>query len=283
MIRFILICVFLLLFFIISIPLYLVVLVIGLFSKEARAKASQAIACAGFRGVLLISGTRVVVSGLENVPKDTPVLYVANHRSYYDIVTCYPLSKNNTAFLSKKEMLKFPFVNIWMLLMNCQFLDRNDLKKGLKTILKCAELLKGNTSVFVFPEGTRGCNIDAIARYPLWQTYRNFGHGTGHGVGFFLNVHEGPQAIRQDLKDQALLPGMVTSNEPGIYRENSHGIRHENMLLCVSATSNEFGRWYKFETLTLCYFDTSALCLRMWTSGSGSCRQRNPIRSGLSG
>lgn len=156
MIRFILICVFLLLFFIISIPLYLVVLVIGLFSKEARAKASQAIACAGFRGVLLISGTRVVVSGLENVPKDTPVLYVANHRSYYDIVTCYPLSKNNTAFLSKKEMLKFPFVNIWMLLMNCQFLDRNDLKKGLKTILKCAELLKGNTSVFVFPEGTRG-------------------------------------------------------------------------------------------------------------------------------
>lgn len=120
-------------------------------------------------------------------------------------------------------------------------------------------------SAAVFPEGTRGCNIDAIARYPLWQTYRNFGHGTGHGVGFFLNVHEGPQAIRQDLKDQALLPGMVTSNEPGIYRENSHGIRHENMLLCVSATSNEFGRWYKFETLTLCYFDTSALCLELLT------------------
>ncbi len=112
----------------------------------------------------------------------------------------------------------------------------------------------------IFPEGTRGCNIDVIARQPMWQTYRNFGHGTGHGIGFFLNVHEGPQSIRQDLKDQALLPGMVTSNEPGIYREGSHGIRHENMILCIPVAENEFGKWYGFETLTLCYFDTSALC-----------------------
>ena len=112
----------------------------------------------------------------------------------------------------------------------------------------------------IFPEGTRGCNIDGIARQPMWQTYRNFGHGTGHGIGFFLNVHEGPQSIRQDLKDQALLPGMVTSNEPGIYREGSHGIRHENMILCIPVAENEFGKWYGFETLTLCYFDTTALC-----------------------
>ena len=112
----------------------------------------------------------------------------------------------------------------------------------------------------IFPEGTRGCNIDVIARQPMWQTYRNFGHGTGHGIGFFLNVHEGPQSIRQDLKDQALLLGMVTSNEPGIYREGSHGIRHENMILCIPVAENEFGKWYGFETLTLCYFDTTALC-----------------------
>lgn len=111
----------------------------------------------------------------------------------------------------------------------------------------------------IFPEGTRGCNIDAIARQPMWQTCRNFGHGTGHGIGFFLNVHEGPQSIRQDLKDQAILPGMVTSDEPGIYREGFHGIRHENMLLCIPVMSNEFGNWCGFETLTLCYFDTSAL------------------------
>lgn len=111
----------------------------------------------------------------------------------------------------------------------------------------------------IFPKGTRGCNLDAIARQPLWQTYRNFGHGTGHGIGFFLNVHEGPQSIRQELKDQPILPGMVTSDEPGIYRESLHGIRHENMILCIPVTQNEFGEWYGFETLTLCYFDTSAL------------------------
>ncbi|MDE5611830.1 MAG: M24 family metallopeptidase, partial [Odoribacter sp.] len=111
----------------------------------------------------------------------------------------------------------------------------------------------------LFPKGARGCNLDAIARQPMWQTCRNFGHGTGHGIGFFLNVHEGPQAIRQDLKDQPLCPGMVTSDEPGIYREGLHGIRHENMLLCIPVTANEFGEWYGFETLTLCYFDTSAI------------------------
>lgn len=111
----------------------------------------------------------------------------------------------------------------------------------------------------VFPKGTCGCNLDILARQPLWQAYRNFGHGTGHGIGFFLNVHEGPQAIRQELKQQPLYPGMVTSDEPGIYREGFYGIRHENMILCVPITQNEFGEWYGFETLTLCYFDTSAL------------------------
>ena len=111
----------------------------------------------------------------------------------------------------------------------------------------------------IFPKGTRGCNLDILARQAMWQTYRNFGHGTGHGIGFFLNVHEGPQAIRQDLKEQAILPGMVSSNEPGIYREGSHGIRHENMILCKPITVNEFGEWLGFETLTLCYFDTSAI------------------------
>lgn len=111
----------------------------------------------------------------------------------------------------------------------------------------------------VFPKGTKGCNIDIVARQPLWNNKRNFGHGTGHGIGCFLNVHEGPQSIRQDLKDQEILPGMVTSNEPGIYREGSHGIRHENMIVCVPAGDNEFGEWLGFETITLCYFDTSAL------------------------
>lgn len=128
-------------------------------------------------------------------------------------------------------------------------------KEDYTIVLKGMIALTGS----IFPKGTKGCNIDAIARYPLWQACRNFGHGTGHGIGFFLNVHEGPQSIRQELKNQELLPGMLTSDEPGLYREGSHGIRHENMILCIPVCTNEFGEWYGFETLTLCYFDTSAL------------------------
>ena len=118
----------------------------------------------------------------------------------------------------------------------------------------------------VFPEGTPGCRIDAIARRPLWQAMRNFGHGTGHGVGNVLSVHEGPQSIRQNLKDQPMLPRMITSDEPGIYREGCHGIRHENMILCVSKGENEFGRWLGFETLTMTYLDTAPLILSLMDS-----------------
>lgn len=122
-------------------------------------------------------------------------------------------------------------------------------------------VLKGHIALAmaVFPAGTPGCRLDALARAPLWQARRNFGHGTGHGVGFFLGVHEGPQSIRQDLNPQALLPGMVVSCEPGIYREGLYGIRHENLLLCVDDGDNDFGGWLRFEPLTLCHFDTAIL------------------------
>lgn len=122
-------------------------------------------------------------------------------------------------------------------------------------------VLKGmiDLSMAVFPYGTSGSQIDALARMPLWRSRRNFGHGTGHGTGFYLCVHEGPQDIRQNHNAQPLLPGMVTSNEPGIYREGLHGVRHENVVLCKDAGSNEFGRWLEFETLSLCHIDTSAI------------------------
>lgn len=122
-------------------------------------------------------------------------------------------------------------------------------------------VLKGHIdlAMAVFPEGTPGCRLDALAREPLWRSKRNFGHGTGHGVGFFLGVHEGPQDIRQNLNPVALEPGMICSDEPGIYREGQHGVRHENLLLCVDAGGNEFGKWLSFEPLTLCHFDTSII------------------------
>ena len=118
----------------------------------------------------------------------------------------------------------------------------------------------------IFPPGTAGCQIDALAREPLWRARRNFGHGTGHGVGFFLGVHEGPQDIRQNFNSQPLLPDMIVSDEPGIYREGMHGVRHENLLLCRSVGSNEFGSWLGFETLTLCHFDTSCLDVSLLTA-----------------
>ncbi len=129
-------------------------------------------------------------------------------------------------------------------------------------------VLKGHIdlSMAVFPRGTAGCQIDALAREPLWRAKRNYGHGTGHGVGFFLGVHEGPQDIRQNFNPVALEPGMICSDEPGIYREGMHGIRHENLLLCRSVGDNEFGSWLGFEPLTLCHFDTSCLEVSLLTA-----------------
>ncbi|MBO4340357.1 MAG: aminopeptidase P family protein [Bacteroidales bacterium] len=129
-------------------------------------------------------------------------------------------------------------------------------------------VLKGHIdlAMAVFPSGTAGCQIDALAREPLWKKKRNFGHGTGHGVGFFLCVHEGPQDMRQNFNSQPLLPGMVLSDEPGIYREGMHAVRHENLLLCRHISENEFGRWLGFEPLTLCHFDTSCLDVSLLSS-----------------
>jgi Xaa-Pro aminopeptidase len=126
-------------------------------------------------------------------------------------------------------------------------------------------VLKGHIdlAMAVFPEGTHGCRLDALAREPLWRSKRNFGHGTGHGVGWFLGVHEGPLDVRQNLNPTVLQPGMILSDEPGIYREGRHGVRHENLLLVVEAGQNDFGRWLAFETLTLCHFETDALELSL--------------------
>jgi len=117
----------------------------------------------------------------------------------------------------------------------------------------------------VFPRGTAGCHIDALAREPLWQARRNFGHGTGHGIGFFLCDHEGPQEFRQNFNSTPLLPGMILSNEPGLYREGMHGVRHENVMQVRAVGDNEFGSWLGFETITLCHYDTSCLEVSLLT------------------
>ena len=115
-------------------------------------------------------------------------------------------------------------------------------------------ILKGHIALAmaVFPEGTRGAQLDVLARMPIWQQHMNYLHGTGHGVGHFLNVHEGPQSIRMNENPIPLQPGMITSNEPGVYKAGSHGIRTENLVLTVPAGKGMFGNYLKFETITLC-------------------------------
>lgn len=115
-------------------------------------------------------------------------------------------------------------------------------------------ILKGHIALAmaVFPEGTRGAQLDVLARMPIWKQCMNFLHGTGHGVGHFLNVHEGPQSIRMNENPVALQAGMVTSNEPGVYKAGSHGVRIENLVLTVPAGEGMFGNYLKFETITLC-------------------------------
>lgn len=137
----------------------------------------------------------------------------------------------------------------------CSRLEREDYTLVLKGMI--------DLTLAVFPSGTAGCQIDALARRPLWATRRNFGHGTGHGIGFYLGVHEGPQSIRQNFNAQPLLPGMISSNEPGIYREGKHGVRHENVLLCREEGKSEFGTFLSFETLTCCHIDTSILVKKL--------------------
>lgn len=112
----------------------------------------------------------------------------------------------------------------------------------------------------IFLKGTNGCNLDAIARRPLWKYGMDYKCGTGHGVGFFLNVHEGPQGIRPFGNTIALEPGMILTNEPGVYKENKHGIRTENTLLVTKAFKNdEMGEFYKFDTISYCPIDLEGI------------------------
>src|SRR5690606_12327547 len=110
-------------------------------------------------------------------------------------------------------------------------------------------------SLAVFPKGLPAPMLDPLARAPLWRRGLDYGHGTGHGVGYFMNVHEGPQSIsyRTPVSTRAAMqPGMITSNEPGLYRPGKWGIRIENLVAAVPAPDSEFGEYLRFETMTLC-------------------------------
>lgn len=155
MIRLFFTVLFVVLFLICSIPLFFIEWLIGKFNMDLKNRSSLAIVNWAFRCVLFCSGVKTTVIGEENVPKDTPVLYVANHSSYYDIILTYIRVPRPTGYVAKAEMIKVPLLSQWMKNLHCLFLDRSDIKKGLQTILEGIEKVKSGISICIFPEGSR--------------------------------------------------------------------------------------------------------------------------------
>jgi len=153
--RLILVVLFLLVFFIISIPLFLIELIIGKFSHHAQVASSQKIVVMAFHVVLFLAGVKRTVVGRENIPSDEPILYISNHRSYFDIPIAYVSLPTLTGFMAKKEIGRIPILRTWMHFLQCLFLDRNDIRQGMKTILQAIEQVKAGYSIFISPEGTR--------------------------------------------------------------------------------------------------------------------------------
>lgn len=155
MIRLILVGGFVILFLILSMPIMLVEWIIGRFNPGIKSRSSLAIVNWAFRCVRFLAGTKVTYIGEENIPQDTPVLYIGNHRSFFDIVLTYVRVPRPTGYIAKKSMEKVPLLNIWMRNLHCLFLDRENLKAGAQTIIEAIHMMKDGKSVCIFPEGTR--------------------------------------------------------------------------------------------------------------------------------
>ena len=162
MIRLFFVGLFLILFLILSIPVMIIEWVIGKFNQDIKSRSSLAIVNWAFRIILVLAGVKTTFIGEENVPKDNPVLYVGNHRSYFDIVITYPRVPRPTGYIAKKEMEKVPLLNVWMRNLHCLFLDRKDVKAGMKTMLEAIDLVKNGKSICIFPEGTRNKEPDTL-------------------------------------------------------------------------------------------------------------------------
>lgn len=147
---------------ILSIPFHLVLLIVRLINRRAAAVFSQKVVWLAFRLCMLLSGCKREIVGREKVPRDTAVMYAANHRGFYDIILMYTAVPNQTVFISKKELKKFVCIAQWMYFLNCLFMDRGNIKQNLETILKAIELVKNNYSVYISPEGTRNATDELL-------------------------------------------------------------------------------------------------------------------------
>ncbi len=161
MIRLLLAVIYVVLFLILTTPLMLISWLMKKSNRAASDKLANSVVMWGFRCVSFICGIKLEVSGMEKVPAEGGVLYVANHRSIFDIVIGYPLCKCPTGAIAKKSINSVPLLNIWMRILYCQFLDRKNPRNGLDVILKAIELEKEGVSILIFPEGTRNRNYDS--------------------------------------------------------------------------------------------------------------------------
>lgn len=196
MIRFLLIVIFVVSFLILSIPVFLVEWLIGKWNPRIRDISSLRIVQWAFKVVGWMSGVRLTVIGEENIPKDTPVLYIGNHRSFFDIVLTYARCPGLTGYVAKKELLKIPLLSTWMKFLYCLFLDRTDIKAGLKTILTAIDQVKNGISIMIFPEGTRGEGKDELDMLPFHEG--SFKIATKTGCPIIPVALTGTSAIFED-------------------------------------------------------------------------------------
>jgi 1-acyl-sn-glycerol-3-phosphate acyltransferase len=189
-----------------TLPLMFVEWVLGKFRPDLQAKSSLCIARVVFRFLSFISGTKLIVIGKEKIPLDTPVLYVGNHRSIFDIILTYPLTIRRTGYVAKKEMNKIPILRVWMRYIDCVFLDRHNIREGFKSILQAVEKLKTGISICIFPEGTRNRDSDT-----------------------FLPFHEGSFKIAEKAK-VPIVP-MTILNSAAIFEDHFPKIKRATVVV----------------------------------------------------
>ncbi|OUQ15479.1 1-acyl-sn-glycerol-3-phosphate acyltransferase [Lachnoclostridium sp. An14] len=182
MIRFILVALSVILFLIFSIPILVVEWLLGRRNPERKSVQSLHIVQFMFRYLLRVSGVEVTVRGQERIPADTSVLYVGNHRSYFDILVGYTTVPGLTGFVAKKEMTRYLLLRDWMRNVNCLFLDRDNMKEGLKTILEGIEKIKAGISVWIFPEGTRSRGENELDMLEFKEGSLKIAEKSGHPV-----------------------------------------------------------------------------------------------------
>ena len=220
MIRLIFVALFLVIFLILSIPVFLIEWLIGKVNPHARDISSLRIVQGAFYVIAFLSGCHVTVKGMENVPKDEAVLYIGNHRSYFDVVLTYARCPGLTSYMAKQEVARVPLLSTWMRFLHCLFLDRKDIKQGLKTILAAIDLIKNGISVCIFPEGTRS---------------------TGPEQTELLPFHEG--SFKVATKTDCLIVPMAITNTSRIFEDHIPFIRSTDVVI-------EYGKPFRPSELT---------------------------------